>query len=323
MQDAITFLNDNAGAIQAFFAIVVGIATVVTVWLSGGMLRQMRYTNQRLEQPNVQVVLQPGRISAALFDLVIRNQGGVPVYDVRVDVTPKDLPGLTHDILANAELFKKPMPVLVEGQEVRTLFLNYIEIANMETGLPIVTFTVSYRTAHGKGNTQAFSYDMGVYHGLMEAEEKTLKHVADQLKEMTKEIKKVARSGEELSTYLYWASALMARQLPPDASLGDACEAFTRAWSDFTATETPYVAIFATLKIRGLSSEVYDKLESVNQTSTAHQELRMKLLEMSAHPRQLSQSFYDKFLKLGNEAVALMQQLHVQRDGNEQRRARK
>ncbi len=45
MQDVITFRNNNAGAIQAFFAIVVGIATVVTVLLTGLMWREMRYTN--------------------------------------------------------------------------------------------------------------------------------------------------------------------------------------------------------------------------------------------------------------------------------------
>ncbi len=310
MQDLASFLNDNAGAIQAFFAIVVGISTVVTVLLSGFMWREMRYTNQRLEQPNVQAVLQPGRRWGHIWDLVLRNQGGVPVYDVRIDVSPKDLPGLTHDVLTQAELFKRPLPVLLEGQEVRTVFLDYTDIANIETGLPTITITASYKTAYGKVSTQRFSYDTGAYYGLMEMEEKTLADVTKQIEGVAKQMKDAVAATKEANMYMSWMPMLQGQQLRPDASLREVFASFITTWTDFTTAieieGAPYVRGLGSFKVRKLCQDVYDRVARTDEPNGAYQELRVKLFEMAAFPRLLTAHLEERFLSLGNEAVDIM-----------------
>lgn len=109
-----------------------------------------------------------------------------------------------------------------------------------------------------------------------------------------------------------WTPLLTTQQLSPSASLDEALDTFKRVWKDYGELETPYVVGFSTYKIRAICRELYDRLATANETAVEYQEMRRKLLEMAGHPRQLSQHLDERFGTLGDEVVALIEQVRSQ-----------
>ncbi len=156
-------LNKNAGAVQAVFAGVVALATLIYVALTGGMWREMRLTNRRMVRPNVQVVFGHGPNAWPDYRVSVENIGNVPVYDVRITADPPDL-ALFH----LGPPFGTAIPVLAERVKLETCLPVYVGDFDKIPDGTRLTFTATYQLADGKpAPVQRFSYDMDLYKRLL------------------------------------------------------------------------------------------------------------------------------------------------------------
>lgn len=82
VDNAIAFLNANAGALNPLFAAVVAIATGVYAWLTAKLVAETRYLREAQTEPRIEVSYRPRDEWISLIDIVIKNIGCGPAYDL-------------------------------------------------------------------------------------------------------------------------------------------------------------------------------------------------------------------------------------------------
>lgn len=294
-----SFFNDNTAAIQAFFAIVVGIATAVYAFLTAKMWREMRQTNERLDRPNIIAVLEPGRRSPQLFEFALRNIGNASVYDVSVDVDPSDIEGLDKSPIGEISLFRNVIPVLIPDAEFRTKLFLYFELVKVRGEDIAFTFQVAYKTANGKKHKQVFHYGLDIYKGLSVFNEGSLQDVTKELEKIGKELSNIAKNQEETNQEISWLARKGEFDLR-EASTKEILNLFHRVWSDFRDQDEENLYGFNRRMVRVLSESVYERLSVSEDTRII--ELRRLILKIAR-----KEYFYrDEFLNIGDEIVKLI-----------------
>lgn len=308
----IAFLNENAGFIQVIFAGVVAIATSVYAILTAMMWKEMRHTNERLERPNVQAILEPGRSWGPLFELIIRNSGNAPVYDVTISVKPLDLPSWGDRIASELSLFNVPIPVLAEGQELRTKLFLYPDVVKIKGKDTKITFDIRYKTSNGREHTQKFDYKLDVYEGLSVYKKGSLNDVVKELEKVTKELSGLSGKFDKVIRKQDWPERLKFEMLEGKTD-EESLTYFASAWADQKDVQKKDYDRFGEYKIQALCEALYDRLCFSNMLGLSEgTELREIFLRLARF-----QFFIDggassrKFLELGDKATEI---IHRMRD---------
>lgn len=291
--------NENAAAIQALFAIVVGIATVVYAFLTAKMWREMRQTNERLDRPNIIAVLEPGSHWAQLFEFALRNIGNASVYDVSVDVDPSDVEGFDNLPISEISLFRNVIPVLIPEAEFRTKLFLYSDLVKTRGEDVAFTFQVTYKTADGNNHTQEFNYGLDIYKGLSVFNEGNLQDVTKELEKISKELSNITKYQEETNQELSWFARKGEIDLR-ETSTKEVLSLFQRVWSDFRDQDEEDLYGFNRRMIRILSESIYERL-SVSEDNGL-MEFRRLILKMA----RKEYFFGNEFLNLGDEIVKII-----------------
>ncbi len=83
MVDLIAFLNANGGALNLLFSAVVAVATGVYAWLTAKLVFETRRLRQVQTEPHIEVFYRPRDEWISLLDVVVKNIGNGPAYDLR------------------------------------------------------------------------------------------------------------------------------------------------------------------------------------------------------------------------------------------------
>jgi hypothetical protein len=182
---SILFFDDHSGSMLVFLTTVYVIGTLL-------MWHEMRKSRMKMDEPNIQVSLEPQARWGNFFDLVISNIGNVPVYNLSLEIMPKGLKTIGERKLEDINLFKRSIPVFGKNQTIRTFAISYPDFINSSQSKQI-TFNVLYKTLSGKSTKQEFLFDMEVYKNMSASHESNLNDVVSEMKNMTKEIEKMAK----------------------------------------------------------------------------------------------------------------------------------
>lgn len=304
----ISFLNENLGLIQLLFACMVAIATVSYAFLTSMMWKEMRQTNERLERPNVQAILEPGRSWGPLFELTIKNSGNSTVYDVKISMSPKDLPSWGDRVVSELSLFNVPIPVLAEGQELRTKLFLYSEVVKSKGADTKITFEVRYKTFDGRAQTQTYDYRLDVYEGLSVFKEGSLNKVQEEIEKVTKEIDGLSRKFDEAVRQQDWLKKLSLKMLDGKTD-GESLEYFVSAWADQEEMQKEDYDRFGEYKIQALCEALYDRLCFGSTSEIPEQnELRKIFLRLARfHFFIDGGASSGKFKELGDKATEIIQ----------------
>lgn len=163
-----------------------------------------RAAQKEATRPYVIVTAEPSPIGWRVMDLVIRNIGQRPAYNVSVSLTPEpvranETPGAP---ISEVRWLKEPIPMLAPGQVLRTFYDAMDERLNSgRTDLPSShDYTVEYNegpTASKKG--EADHRDVGVVDlnamaGALQPDVYNIHHVASALRDIKKEVTKMNRT---------------------------------------------------------------------------------------------------------------------------------
>jgi hypothetical protein len=185
----IEWLNQNSGAMQVVFAAFVALATVSYAVLTAMMWLEMRRTNRRLEQPNVQAIFETLPLHEHLTKLTVKNIGNVSVHDLTVTIDPPDFPSLEGKFLNEIPLFRRSIPVLCRNAEISTVLFNFLDINKTKFKDSILTFKLSYKTPTGQQQPpQTYSYDIAVYKVIYLTEE-SIRDIVKPLEDIAKKLK--------------------------------------------------------------------------------------------------------------------------------------
>lgn len=144
------------------------------------------------DRPYVVVVLESGETSRHFVDLVVRNIGRRPAFDVRISLDPppvraNEVPG--HE-LANMRLLKEPIAQIAPGQELRAFYDSQIERFGRSDLPSLHTASLAYRDSAHRSYNESATVDVHALQGVMYAEVYSIHHVAAELKDISKVLKR-------------------------------------------------------------------------------------------------------------------------------------
>lgn len=158
-------------------------------------LRQLGEARRlRLEQaqPYVVAYMEPSVADPTFMDLVFRNFGTTAAFDVKIDIQPRPQRAMRVGPMGEGtDLFlPSPIPVLVPGQEWRTLWDDMRDRGNSD--LPDRhDAEVSYKDSQGRGPI-AFEYvlDWATYRDRGHVVVYGIHHIAKALREIESKLKR-------------------------------------------------------------------------------------------------------------------------------------
>ena len=163
-------------------------------------------------RPYIIVTAEPSPIGWRVMDLVIRNIGQRPAYNVKVSLTPEpvranETPGAP---ISEVQWLREPIPMLAPGQELRTFYDAMEERLN--SGRSDLPTSHDYSVEYDEGTVAAKKgkrdhrdsgvVDLNAMAGAMQPDVYNIHHVASALRDIKKEVAKMNRSG----TYIQPAS---------------------------------------------------------------------------------------------------------------------
>jgi HAMP domain-containing protein len=107
-------------AIGTWATAMVALGAAAFAWFQ---VQEARRTREEQAQPNVVLYMEPNANVPQILEIVMRNFGTTPAYDVRVDIQPpiKSTPNnQTYDKIADIPIPR--FPILAPGQEWRTVW---------------------------------------------------------------------------------------------------------------------------------------------------------------------------------------------------------
>lgn len=129
----ISFFSDNVSEISTF------ISTLALIVLFLNLL-EIKKQRRFEEDPFVSLKIVPDK-SNSLLNVIMKNTGGSPAYNVSVSFKP-DLP--YHDTSLNKLKIFNNMPFLDKGEKVEFLFDSTIDYFNAESPINTTEATITY-----------------------------------------------------------------------------------------------------------------------------------------------------------------------------------
>ena len=181
----IDLLNQKSGAVIAIFTGFYVIGTLFMWW-------ELRKSRLRLDKPNIQISFEPQKRWGNFFDLVVKNLGNVPVYDLEFKIEPSNLKTLGKRKLEDLNLFKRSIPVFGVGEELKTFAIAYVDFINSDQPKQF-SVTARYKTKDGRPVSEKYNFDMEIYKGMSAFSEKSLNEVVEQLEKLNEILKEITR----------------------------------------------------------------------------------------------------------------------------------
>jgi len=195
MNDFLTFLNHNSGAIQVLFSGLVTFATVVYAILTWSLVRETTRMRKAQSDAKVMVSISSRKETISFLDFYIVNEGMGPAYDIKFKVTHLNVGEGDVSIVAKINelgFIQKGIDYLSAKQEIRTFLTSMIDNFELKVRT-ILRVEVSYRTGAGDIVKDAYTIDFSIFSGMQQLGEPDLYRIA-------KSIEKIEKNIDHLST---------------------------------------------------------------------------------------------------------------------------
>jgi len=134
------FFSVHSLAITAFSTLLYTIATMILLFVTYCYFRQVKKQTELLEKPIVTIKTIPDKNEPWIINLIIKNTGNAPAYDISTKFIP-DLP-YNNTTLNKLNIFKN-LPILDIGESIELFFDSAIEYLNSNKP-KIIIATITY-----------------------------------------------------------------------------------------------------------------------------------------------------------------------------------
>lgn len=147
--------------ITLIFSGIVALSTVVYALLTWSLVSETKRMRKAQTDPFVSVISEPGEQWINLIDLVIKNIGLGPAYDVQFTVTP-DFQYARGMYLSNVPVIKNGIPYLAPDQQIRFLLTEILEDYQDKITKPF-NIAVTYKNFNKELQEATFIIDFSVW----------------------------------------------------------------------------------------------------------------------------------------------------------------
>jgi hypothetical protein len=189
MTDLIRFLNANSGSLNAVFSGVVALATVVYAILTWRLVAETQHLRRAQTDAFVIVALVPNQQAFGFLDLVVRNDGSGPAYDLVFVIRDCTFPELDEK-LRNTGFIKRGLKYLPARSDLRTFLTDTFSPQKLNARL---TVDVSYRTASHQKLMHSYPLDLALMENVQHVGTPFHQSVPKQLSEIAKTLEQLLR----------------------------------------------------------------------------------------------------------------------------------
>lgn len=152
------FLNNNSGALIAIFSFILAIITLIYVILTRKLVLENKKTREVLNAPKVITVIEPSPERASLVEMVLKNIGFGPAFNIVIKVEPDLFCYSGKKLLSEHSFVKRGISYLAPGDKFRH-FLNEASDMKKEEIETIYKGSLTYKDVYGKVYNSNFVID--------------------------------------------------------------------------------------------------------------------------------------------------------------------
>lgn len=194
------FLNRNSGAFTILFSGVVALATVVYALLTWKLVSETKEMREVQTEPRISVIFQPREEWINFIDLVIKNIGLGPAYNMKFEINP-DFEFRNGHFLSQLN-FMKGIKYLAPNQKMQFFLTSLVENFEEKTKKPF-NIKVTYDNKVGESYTETFTIDFSELVGLGQLGEPPLHKIAKNLEKIQQDIQHISTGSHRLKTIVY------------------------------------------------------------------------------------------------------------------------
>jgi hypothetical protein len=205
MQELLDYLNMNSGAFNALFSGVVAISTVVYAVLTWRLVSETRKMRHAQTEPKVAVTYRSREEWMALVDIVVKNIGLGPAYDIKFEIAPVTDGGASQELikeLMERNFMNAGLSFLAPDQEVSSFFTNATDKFE-EKMASRLSIKASYKSATGEQYLSEYLIDLSELRGMERIGEPPLYKIAKNVEKIAENIKGVASGNRRVKTDIY------------------------------------------------------------------------------------------------------------------------
>lgn len=194
MGDVIAFLNANTGVLNLLFAAVVAAATAVYAWLTAKLVAETRRLRQVQTEPHIEVFYRPRDEWISLLDIVAKNIGNGPAYDLKfscVATVSNKGSEILLGRLRDLKGFSTGIAYLGPSQEFFSFWTQMTEDFEDKVATQIRVRTTC-RSATGALYDRQHLLDLSELKGISRIGEPPLLKIAKSLEELQKDVQHLA-----------------------------------------------------------------------------------------------------------------------------------
>ena len=204
MKEFVDFLNSNSGLFNLVFAGVVSIATVFYVILTKSLVKETKKLRKVETDPLMSVYIEHDERWIQCIDLVIRNIGNGPAYDITFNINPDFLMDKNREKKLSDIPFMREIRYLPPGNSLKTFLAQAPEVLNRDKSERCFDITTTYKGKDNKKYKEVFKIDFEMLTGKERIGEhplvkisKTIDQVAKELRRMEDQISKMLKKSEK------------------------------------------------------------------------------------------------------------------------------
>jgi len=205
MADYLNFLNDNAGALNVAFVGVVAMATVVYAVLTSKLVRETRNLREAQTEPHIEVFYRMRDEWMSLIDVVVKNIGAGPAYDLRFEVTAVETNEATEVLLKRLGEFKSissGISFLGPGQEFSSFWTNMTDQFEKKIEAQLLVKSTC-RSTTGASYERQHIIDFSELKGIQRIGEPPLLKIAKSLEKLQQDVQYLSSGFKKLKIDLY------------------------------------------------------------------------------------------------------------------------
>lgn len=205
MSDLLNFLNQNSGALTVIFTGIVTLSTVIYALLTYSLVQETRRMRRAQTEPKVAVYFESRPEWVNSLDIVVKNIGLGPAYNVRFDLSPASDTGVSEKVikeLKEKNFLCKGLGYISPNIEIRSYFTNMVADFD-EKVKTMIDVKVTYADAANITYSELYRLDFSELKGLRRLGEPPLYKMANSIKKIEEDINKLSTGWNRLKTDVY------------------------------------------------------------------------------------------------------------------------
>ena len=212
--ETIKFLNGNSGALSVVFSAIVTAATVVYSILTWKLVTETRRMRKAQTDARVSISLSVSEKWVNLINLVVRNEGVGPAFDIEFEinvVNPEDCDKKLLETIDKFGFLKRGIPYLSPGQAVQS-FLTSMADNYEQKRKAAIEVKIKYNTSSGENPEEQYLLDFSVFEGLRTLGTAPLHSIASSLEKIERNVEHLSSGFNRLKVILYTQTDIEAEE---------------------------------------------------------------------------------------------------------------